>query len=66
MATLDSLASTHRVILKIGSAILVDAETGELRTSWLDSVAQDIADLKARDVDVVIVSSGAIALNSAL
>jgi len=62
MATLDSLASTHRVILKIGSAILVDAETGELRTSWLDSVAQDIADLKARDVDVVIVSSGAIAL----
>ena len=65
MATLDSLASTHRVILKIGSAILVDAETGELRTSWLDSVAQDIADLKARDVDVVIVSSGAIALGRA-
>ncbi len=42
--------------------LLVDAETGALRKAWLESLAADIAALKAHGVEVVIVSSGAISL----
>lgn len=56
------LAQAKRVVVKIGSALLVDQHTGTLRRSWLDALAEDIARLKARGQDVVIVSSGAIAL----
>ncbi len=51
-----------RLTIKIGSALLVDAETGALRKAWLESLAADIAALKAHGVEVVIVSSGAISL----
>ncbi len=56
------LADAKRVIIKIGSALLVDQDTGTLRRAWLEALAQDIARLKGRGQDVVIVSSGAIAL----
>ena len=52
----------RRVVVKIGSALLVDRVTGDLRRSWLDAIAEDIAALKARGADVVLVSSGSIAL----
>jgi glutamate 5-kinase len=55
-----SLASAHRVVVKIGSALVVDGT--EPRTAWLDGIAADIAALRARGVDVIVVSSGAIAL----
>lgn len=62
MATLDT---AKRIGIKIGSAILVDAETGQLREDWLQSLGNDIAALKTDGKDIVIVSSGAIALGRA-
>lgn len=52
----------RRLVVKIGSALLVDRALGELRFDWLTSLAQDVADIKARGTDVVLVSSGSIAL----
>ncbi|ASP21820.1 glutamate 5-kinase [Antarctobacter heliothermus] len=57
-----SLTSARRVVVKIGSALLVDRASGDLRTDWLTSIAEDVAELKARGADVVLVSSGSIAL----
>lgn len=64
MATLDtaSLKTAKRLVIKIGSAILIDSETGQLRGDWLESLCADIARLKESGKDIVIVSSGAIAL----
>lgn len=52
----------RRVIVKIGSSLLVDMKTGKLREDWLASLAEDLAGLKANGADILIVSSGAIAL----
>lgn len=61
-AALDNpLARARRVVVKVGSSLLVD-ESGRLHRNWLEGLAQDIADLRARGCDVVLVSSGAIAL----
>jgi len=60
------LAPYRRLTVKIGSALLVDGQTGKLRTQWLRALAGDIATLKAEGRDVVIVSSGAIALGRRL
>lgn len=56
------LADAKRIVVKIGSILLVDSETGRLHRDWLTSLAQDIAAWRARSQEVVIVSSGAIAL----
>ncbi|RAP39892.1 glutamate 5-kinase [Rhodovulum viride] len=57
-----SLSSARRLVVKIGSALLVDRATGSLRADWLKGLAQDVAMIKARGTDVVLVSSGSIAL----
>ncbi|MGB8622323.1 MAG: glutamate 5-kinase, partial [Paracoccaceae bacterium] len=57
-----ALNAAKRLVVKIGSALLVDRATGALRAEWLQALAQDVADLKGRGVDVVLVSSGSIAL----
>ena len=56
-----AIAKHHRIVIKIGSALLVDRKTG-LKTAWLDAICDDIAALKAAGADVLVVSSGAIAL----
>ncbi|MFC6686923.1 glutamate 5-kinase [Jhaorihella thermophila] len=56
------LSDAKRIVVKIGSALLVDRDTGRLRGNWLKSLADDVASLKARGADVVLVSSGSIAL----
>ena len=56
------LANARRVVIKIGSALLVDPQSGALHQSWLDALATDIASLRARGREVIVVSSGAIAL----
>ncbi|OWV91009.1 glutamate 5-kinase [Rhizobium sp. R72] len=61
MTTRKSLGRYRRVVIKIGSALLVDRKTG-LKKAWLDAMCRDIAALKAKGVDVLVVSSGAIAL----
>ncbi|MEZ5842830.1 MAG: glutamate 5-kinase [Hyphomicrobiaceae bacterium] len=55
-------ADARRIVVKIGSALLVDAAAGRLRATWLNSLADDIAALVAQGRQVVLVSSGAIAL----
>jgi glutamate 5-kinase len=57
-----SLAQFRRVVIKVGSSLLVDRERGRLNAAWLAALAEDIADLHARGADVLVVSSGAIAL----
>ena len=57
-----ALTDAKRLVIKIGSALLVDAETGDLRQNWLTSLASDIARIRARGTDVIVVSSGSIAL----
>jgi glutamate 5-kinase len=56
------VSSARRLVIKIGSALLVDQGTGKLKRAWLASLGDDIAAAKARGAEVVIVSSGAIAL----
>ena len=56
------LADARRVVIKVGSALLVDAATGRLNRSWLETLAADIARLVKRRQEVILVSSGAIAL----
>ncbi|MEN8892079.1 MAG: glutamate 5-kinase, partial [Planktotalea arctica] len=55
-----TLSDARRVVIKIGSALLV--KQGALRAAWLVGLAEDVAMLRARGVDVVLVSSGSIAL----
>ncbi|NOD29559.1 glutamate 5-kinase [Ruegeria atlantica] len=57
-----TLTSARRLVVKIGSALLVDRETGLLRKEWLFSLAQDVVWLKGQGTDVILVSSGSIAL----
>lgn len=59
--TRKPLGSHHRIVIKIGSALLVDRKTG-LKKDWLDAICEDIAALKKNGADVQVVSSGAIAL----
>ena len=56
------LGTARRLVVKIGSALVVDATQAAPRTSWLASLAADIANLHHRGVEVLVVSSGAIAL----
>ena len=59
------LARARRVVVKIGSALLVEKSTGRLNRSWLETLAADVAALRERGQEVVLVSSGAIALGTA-
>ena len=57
-----SLAAARRVVVKVGSALVVEEQTAQPRAAWLASVAADVAVLRARGAEVILVSSGAIAL----
>ena len=59
---LTLLASARRVVLKVGSALLIDAARGAADDAWLGALAVDVARLRARGADVLVVSSGAVAL----
>jgi glutamate 5-kinase len=52
----------RRIVVKIGSALLVERATGRLRSAWLESVADDVKALAAEGREIILVSSGAIAL----
>lgn len=54
--------NARRVVVKIGSALLTDRGTGALKQSWLEAIGDDVAALKGDGRDVILVSSGAIAL----
>ena len=57
-----SLTTAKTIVIKIGSALLVDGGSGRLRAAWVRGLAEDVAMLRARGARVVLVSSGAIAL----
>jgi glutamate 5-kinase len=54
--------SARRIVVKIGSALLTDRATGTLKADWLSSLLDDVATLVAKGKQIVLVSSGAIAL----
>lgn len=58
----DIINSSSRVVIKIGSVLLVDEKNGLARQNWLDSLANDVSKMVALGKEVIIVSSGAIAL----
>ena len=57
-----ALARARRVVVKIGSSLLVDAKTGEPTRDWLTALAAELAGLIADGRQVIVVSSGAVAL----
>ena len=56
------LSSFRRIVVKIGSSLLVDSSSGTLNRDWLDTVVDDLAVHARRGADIVVVSSGAIAM----
>jgi glutamate 5-kinase len=62
MTKAPALADFRRIVVKVGSSLLVDAAAGRVKEEWLASLAQDIAALHGGQRDVLVVSSGAIAL----
>ena len=59
---MTSLASSKRLVVKIGSSILVDEARGDIRKDWLEALSADVARLHRAGCEVVLVSSGAIRL----
>jgi len=62
MSAPASLSAARRIVVKVGSALLVAPETGTLRSDWLAGLAVDLAWLAGEGRQIVVVSSGAIAL----
>ena len=58
----SALEAARRVVVKIGSSLLIDVETRRPTHDWLAAVARDLATLKAQGREVIVVSSGSIAL----
>ncbi|MER8504997.1 glutamate 5-kinase [Mesorhizobium sp. M1142] len=58
------VGSARRLIVKIGSAVVADPETGEVRGPWLETLIKDVVRFFARGQQVIIVSSGAVAAGS--
>jgi glutamate 5-kinase len=56
------LKGARRVVVKVGSALLVDQQTGRLNRAWLETLVEDLRRLRRRGQQVILVSSGAIAL----
>jgi glutamate 5-kinase len=61
-----ALASFRRIVVKVGSSLLVDSAAGALKRAWLESLAADVAALHADGRDMLVVSSGSIALGRAV
>ncbi len=63
LSSLSDLAKARRIVVKIGSSLLV--EQGKARVAWLHMLAQDIKGLRDAGPEVIVVSSGAIAMGAA-
>ena len=60
--SLPELRNFRRIVVKVGSSLLIDSEAGEVRAGWLAALASDLAALHRGGRDVMVVSSGSIAL----
>ncbi len=56
------LAKARRIVVKVGSALLVEQKSGTVKDAWLHSLVEDLAKLRKGGAEVILVSSGAIAL----
>ena len=65
-AATPTLTSFRRIVVKVGSSLLVDQSAGRLNAEWLATLAADIAALHKDRRDMLVVSSGAIALARAV
>jgi glutamate 5-kinase len=63
---IPSLKDFRRIVVKVGSSLLVDSGAGRVKEAWLASLADDIAKLHGEGRDILVVSSGAIALGRAV
>ena len=61
-AAASPLATARRIVVKVGSALLVDQATGRLNRAWLETLIEDLRRLRRRGQQVILVSSGAVAL----
>jgi len=66
MSKTPALKDFRRIVVKVGSSLLVDHTAGGLKHEWLESLAADIAELHKGKRDLLVVSSGAIALGRAV
>ena len=66
MSKIPALSDFRRIVVKVGSSLLVDAAAGRVNETWLASLADDIARLHGEKRDILVVSSGAIALGRAM
>ena len=66
MSQTPILSAFRRIVVKVGSSLLVDHAAGGLKREWLEGLAADIAELHKQGRDVLVVSSGAIALGRAV
>jgi glutamate 5-kinase len=64
--TTPRLDDFRRIVVKVGSSLLVDSQAGKLNETWLASLADDLAALHGDKRDLLVVSSGAIALGRAV
>jgi glutamate 5-kinase len=65
-AKIPALTDFRRIVVKVGSSLLVDSAAGRVKEAWLASLCADIAKLHADKRDVLVVSSGSIALGRAV
>ena len=59
---MNLIARARRLVVKVGSSILIDPQTGLADEAWLNAFASDVARVRARGQQIVVVSSGSIAL----
>ena len=62
MTNKTPLLKARRLVLKIGSSLLVDEATGQVKNTWLNALADDILTARQRNQQVIIVTSGAVAV----
>ena len=60
--TRPSLKKFRRIVVKVGSSLLIDSDAGKVREAWLTALAADLAKLHGEGRELLIVSSGSIAL----
>src|ERR1700692_3924501 len=60
--TRPSLQNFRRILVKVGSSLLIDSDAGEVRAAWLVALAADLAKLHGEGRELLIVSSGSIAM----
>jgi glutamate 5-kinase len=65
-AKAPSLADFRRIVVKVGSSLIIDSGAGRVKADWLASLCEDIAGLHQDKRDLIVVSSGAIALGRAV